>query len=670
MVTRLCDAREEDVSRDHATTPTPGAYSVSGVSGGNVVMLTAKATVLDSQGRPRRVNVLLDSGSEITFIKNTLTRELNLPIESRRKLRLATFGKAEPHEVDSELVTVTFRDKDDRLVSIQVESVPNLTKSVQSANLSEGDLDFIRAHSIQLSEQNTHGGPLEIDILLGIDTMYEFYMNSHEETYVLPSGLRLCPSSFGYLPFGKRQFELARANRRIFHSCFVGEMDSLWKLEAVGVTDDPKPKKQKELTLESYLETVEMQEGLPIFRFPWKEPRLTIPDNFNMAWRRLESVYQKYSKTPAIFSQYKTSIEDQLAQRIVEEVPFEERDTKEAHYLPHQAVITPNKSTTKLRVVFDGSAKMRGSPSLNDCLESGPVLLPSMVGLLIRFRAPSFVAVSDIEKAFLQIRLHECEKDFVRFLWLQNTEKPPNRDNLKILRFRRLPFGLNCSPFILAAGIIHHLQSKGIESIKGLEEQVYVDNILQGSENAEELVKECRLVKETFSDLQMNLREFRSNNSRVNAELEPLGLTKDANLKVLGVMWRTEEDQLVMSGLTETTSKLTKRSVVRAIARVFDPLGFLAPLLFPAKLFAQSLWKRKCDWDDPLDEEETKRWRTIEVAAFADSVQIPRRYAPIPVNQDADLIIFVDASQRGYAAVAYVRVPGQQGFHTSWRSHD
>ena len=92
-----------------------------------------------------------------------------------------------------------------------------------------------------------------------------------------------------------------------------------------------------------------------------------------------------------------------------------------AHYLPHQPVITPNKATTKLRVVYDASSKtQKTAKSLNDCLHRGPLLLPDLCGLLLRCRRSPVVLLADIEKAFLQVGLHPADRDATRFLWYKD----------------------------------------------------------------------------------------------------------------------------------------------------------------------------------------------------------------------------------------------------------
>ena len=94
------------------------------------------------------------------------------------------------------------------------------------------------------------------------------------------------------------------------------------------------------------------------------------------------------------------------------------------HYLPHHPVITPLKTTTKTRIVYDASVRgKKGMKSLNKCLYRGHITLPNMCGVLIRFRMYFIAILADIEKAFLQIGIQENEHDVTRFSWFTDPTK-------------------------------------------------------------------------------------------------------------------------------------------------------------------------------------------------------------------------------------------------------
>ena len=87
-------------------------------------------------------------------------------------------------------------------------------------------------------------------------------------------------------------------------------------------------------------------------------------------------------------------------------------------YLPHRAVVKHDSSTTKLRIVFDGSAKCgRDEVCLNDCLMQGPNLVQLIAACIINFRTRKYAFSADLEKAFLQILIKEDHRDVLRFLF-------------------------------------------------------------------------------------------------------------------------------------------------------------------------------------------------------------------------------------------------------------
>jgi len=126
--------------------------------------------------------------------------------------------------------------------------------------------------------------------------------------------------------------------------------------------------------------------------------------------------------------------------------------------MPHLPVLTPGK-TTKVLIVFDVSSSVRsGVNSLNDYLHRGPIILPDLCGLLLRFRLYPIIVLADVRNVFLQVGLQERERDTTRFLWLKDITKLDIESNLVVYRYCCVPFGLVCNPFLLGATIKFHLQ--------------------------------------------------------------------------------------------------------------------------------------------------------------------------------------------------------------------
>lgn len=142
---------------------------------------------------------------------------------------------------------------------------------------------------------------------------------------------------------------------------------------------------------------------------------------------------------------------------IIEKVTDERAIKREnsIHYLPHHAVIKESSATTKIRPVFDASARDKNGNSLNNCLEKGPNLLELIPSLLIKFRINAIGIISDIEKAFLQIRIQPEDRDYLRFFWWKNNN---SENEPQVYKHCRVVFGVKSSPFILSATIGYHLE--------------------------------------------------------------------------------------------------------------------------------------------------------------------------------------------------------------------
>jgi hypothetical protein len=165
------------------------------------------------------------------------------------------------------------------------------------------------------------------------------------------------------------------------------------------------------------------------------------------------------------------------------------------HYLPHREVVRADKDTTKVRVVYDASAKTTG-PSLNECLYTGTSLTPLIFDILLRFRVHSVAMTADIEKAFLNVAVAEEHRDFLRLLWLND----PYSSSLSVihLRFARVVFGVTSSPFILNATIRHHVNQYLLndpEFVYELLRSLYVDDYASGCESIPRELELARKIK-------------------------------------------------------------------------------------------------------------------------------------------------------------------------------
>ena len=179
-----------------------------------------------------------------------------------------------------------------------------------------------------------------------------------------------------------------------------------------------------------------------------------------------------------------------------------------------------DRDTTKVRVVYDASSKVFG-PSLNDCLHVGPSLNPLLFDIPLRLRVHEVAITADIEKAFLNIEIDPEHRDFLRFLWVDDVNK--ESPEVMLLRFARVVFGVNSSPFILNATIRHNVNTcLPVDSAltRELLKSLHVDDYVSGAcdvDSAFTLSKEIRFCLKSGG---FNMRKWSSNSEDLMRSLE------------------------------------------------------------------------------------------------------------------------------------------------------
>ncbi|XP_061708370.1 uncharacterized protein LOC133520175 [Cydia pomonella] len=368
-----------------------------------------------------------------------------------------------------------------------------------------------------------------------------------------------------------------------------------------------------------------------------------------MAFGRLSSLLKRMDQGTLL--SYDDTFKQQLDKGIIEVVLASRTSTDNVvHYLPFHGVSHRGKP---MRIVYDASSKSsKDTKSLNECLYRGPLMLEDLTGLLIKFRTHQIGLTSDIEKAFLQMALHEKDRDVTRFLWLKDTSKPISQDNLLHLRFCRVPFGVISSPFLLNATIKHHLSSAEHQQVRLKANDIYVDNFVSGSSTTDEAMELYRNLKGSFQDISMSLRDWSSNSREFMKKVSDT--CKEDKVKVLGLEWDIKKDTLQLKPNLQEEA-VTKRGILKTIASIYDPCGYAVPYTLSSKLFLQGLWKAGVSWDSPLSSELTEEWNVIRQNLEAiREVSVNRCYMKTPVGKGYQLHCFTDASLQAYAASVFL----------------
>eukprot|EP00117_Sycon_ciliatum_P039449 scpid9122/ scgid5519/ len=620
-----------------------------------VILQTAVATIGgDTITQPARL--MFDTGSSRSFITQEAQQALQLDANGSDTIAMAGFGDSTRKVVCLPRVQLSVGCDDGSTVTVIANVVDNITCPIQRFPLDYTKYPVLQ--SVNLAEPTPLATEsVVVDVLIGSDHYHHLI---GPQVISVTADLVLVESKLGFIPSGKVSGDTPPDTVMHLSADSIADdtlpaLEDLWSLESLGINDNPETT-DNDMVREHFNATIRKENGRYTVNWPWKEKAPQV--NYELARGRLVSLIKRLSTQPDILRHYDQTIRDQHASGIIEEVP-NAVPTGPVHYLPHHCVQRQASTTTKLRIVYDASAKTnKDGNSLNDCLHSGPSLLPDLGGILVRFRLFPVGITSDIEKAFLQVGLDEPDRDYTRFLWLKDISQPVSPANLVTYRFCRIPFGVISSPFLLSATIHHHLDNSNSTLGSEIRDSTYVDNVITGRNTADEASTLYDSAKSLFNDAAMNLREWSSNSDEFNHTLPDFDKATSNNVKCLGLAWDTKEDTLnVISPNVAHKHANTKRSIISAAARFYDPVGYLSPLFVRAKLLIQDIWKAKLDWDDPVPNSIADDWQAIaQDLDKADTFKLHRFTGLDPASVTRrELHVFCDASEKSYGTVAYLR---------------
>ncbi|XP_029670941.1 uncharacterized protein LOC115240112 [Formica exsecta] len=505
----LCPEVEKNQSVPESTsklTPNQTTPSMSNMQCSGDVILQTVFVNLENNGVRRRVRLVFDSGCHRSYLLKSTAAKLGLKTAGTVNMCHILFGcsreirQHQKYQVSIESLDGSVKTS---LILLDQEKICGLLPRANKQNVIE-DLKQKRIFVNDVGE----GSP-EIEVLIGADNFASLLTGRRKS---LRCGLIALETAYGWTLTGElRKYESNSASLMVFTSMMAeSNVTNLWDLELIGIRESALHKSQAERDTEAQQHFLK-----------------TVPDNFNAAKKRLDGTLRRLKSTNMV-EQYNKIFRKWILEEIVEVVPAEEQNNR-GHYLPHRPVVKPGSLTTPVRPVFDASCKSGHTPSLNDCLAKGPNLIELLPSVLNRFRCGNIGVSADIRKAFLMIETAAEDRDFLRFLWWEEGRE----EQLMVLRHKRVVFGVNCSPFLLAAVIRFHLSNVGPEEQEVAErllKSMYVDNALTSVNTVEELRcfknDACRLL----ADAKMELRQWVWTAGELTGEGILMTGTNDVNL--------------------------------------------------------------------------------------------------------------------------------------------
>ncbi|XP_017470360.1 PREDICTED: uncharacterized protein LOC108362040 [Rhagoletis zephyria] len=338
-------------------------------------------------------------------------------------------------------------------------------------------------------------------------------------------------------------------------------------------------------------------------------------------------------------------------------------DSSDNYFLPHHAVIKAESTSTKVRVVFNASSQTANGTSLNDVLYPGPVLQADLPILILRWRLYRYVFNSDIEKMYRQIWVNNNHTKYQRIVYRTNPNEP-----VSLYELKTVTFGINSAPYLAIRTLLQladDVESSFPIASNTLRKCMYVDDVLAGGHSVDSTIKARDEISEVLRSAGFPLRKCTSNCQEILKDIPKTDLLSEdflafedtSTVKALGIRWNAHTDLFYfMARPLEEHNTITKRAILSAIAKLFDPLGWLAPIVIVAKILMQSIWLEGTDWDDTVSATILERWQHFTRHYHEiDNIRISR-WVYFSPGDTIEIHGFCDASEKAYAATAYMRV--------------
>eukprot|EP00102_Acyrthosiphon_pisum_P018371 XP_008190100.1 PREDICTED: uncharacterized protein LOC103311961 [Acyrthosiphon pisum] len=647
-----------------------------------VILGTAIVRVRDSLEKLQTARVLLDIGSQVSAITSECATRLGL---KRIKSRIEVSGLSQQPVTKVKGVTqcqfIPLHAEGPQFCASSVIILTHITMQLPSDRLPAAVRE--RYHHLVLADPE-FDVPGPIDMLIGSD-LYPHLLQSRADinhTTGLPSAMN---TQLGWIVVGALDGSPTPPMVALSATStpeIEGLIQKFWTVEEPNMPDILTTEdEQCEVWFQK--STTRDASGRFVVSLPFRstvralaEP-LIIPaagaqggspedlgSSRRLALNRLYNLERRLAKDSELYTAYRKFMEDYLTLGHMKPASVPGK-----YFIPHHAVVKHEEKGLKIRVVFDASARSTSGRSLNDCLCTGPKLQTEISDVLLRSRFYRYVFVADIAKMYRQIRVREEDCVYQHILWRRAPE-----EEVQEYQLLTVTYGVNSAPY-LALRCLRQLDLEdGAEFPQAkslLINNTYVDDIVAGADSAEDLLAVQKDLVNLLQRGKFELKKWASNCDAVlrcipveDHAIEPTFTpTEDMTLKVLGVHWDPTTDTFGYHGNNDEGS-ITKRTVLSTIARLYDPIDALGPVLLWAKGLMQELWLEKIGWDSPSPTPLVAKWRQfLDELPLLSRVSL-HRHIDIRQVKEVQMVGFADASHRGYAAIVFLRIADNLGhFH-------
>lgn len=619
-------------------------------------MTSAMVETYDNKNNSYLVRALLDTCATANFVTTKLAKKLQLPTS---KCHISISALNNLSTTVNNITSIKFKSTHNNYTrTLNFLIVPKIVDFVPSELIPRNLINI--PHNIKLADPNFHK-PAEVDMLIGAGPTLSMFSIGTVNLSQGENDFYLQKTTLGWILAGGVDLSKNIQFRKTSNCLLTDLENSIEKFWAVEELTN-KSITQEEIECESHFQKHVKRDagGKYTVALPFKRSPAELGDSKQTALSRLRQLQKKFKRDPEFKKQYSKVMNEYLE---LNHMTLETSINTEGFYLPHHGVIKNSSETTKLRVVFDASAKTSSGLSLNDILMVGPTIQDELFTIILRFRFYVYAMIADIEKMYRQFLIREEDRKFLKILWLNENDK------ITEYQLNTVTFGLGPAPFLAIRCLRQLVQDQGHQyplAAEVLKRDFYVDNLVSGANSLEEARQIQSQLIQLMSQAQLKLRQWASNEQQVLDGIDDKSidnnfkLNNDFLLKTLGIFWKARTDTFnYLINTPNFKGRITKRIILSDIAKLFDPLGLLGPVLLYAKKIMQNLWQSGVTWDESVTSAIYWEWvKFCTQLKELNEISFPRR---VVVKEVAEIQIhgFCDASEKGYGACLYVRSSGK-----------
>lgn len=634
-----------------------------------ILLATAVVLVTDDRGRAKPLRCLLDSASETNFITTDGCRQVGIKCDMAGD-RPTVKGIGGVSQTVKGSASFSFSSRYDSSIKYDITALvlDRITDNLPSSSVKISALPHV--NNLPLAD-DSFAVPGRIDVIIGAGLFPHLILPHVVQHVGLPPAI---DTVLGYVIMGSVPTLRANTHNKSPHvnCCVVPQtvaneppVDELlkmfWQVEESPLRNPPTQSLEDMECDHFYRETTVREEGSGRYcvALPFRSDVYSLGDSLPTARRRFFSLEKRLESSCKLRAAYDDSIREYLEKGYLSPAPLAELNSQDASYvIPHHAIIREN---GKFRSVLDASSKTSSGVALNDILHAGPNLQGDLFTIILNYRLFPIALSADCKQMFLQIAVRESDRRFQRILYRFNPKDP-----LTVYQFNRVCFGLKSSPYHALKTVKTLISDEG-DSFPTAREvassSIYMDDAVFSQRDEKTAITASRQLIQLFKRGQFDLIKWTSNSRAVldsipasHRSSDTFEFDKPAEHKILGLRWSQTEDCFEFNIAPLNDKVCTKRSILSEVAKLWDIIGFTAPVILFAKLLIKQLWLLKLDWDDSPPQHVVDAWRRFRVdLPKLNTLRIPRHLGVFDGSL-VRLVGFADASQSAYGGVIYAHV--------------